>query len=39
MLLAAFATLAVAVAVWAFVEWRSAAPPPPKVTLPGEAAR
>jgi len=39
MLLAALATLAVAVAVWAFVEWRSAAPPPPKVTLPGETAK
>jgi hypothetical protein len=36
MLLGAFAVLVVAVAVWAFVEWRSAPPPPPEVTLPGE---
>jgi len=39
MLLGALAALAVAAAVWAFVEWRSAPPPPPKVTLPGEAPR
>jgi ABC-type transport system involved in cytochrome c biogenesis permease subunit len=39
MLLAALAALAVAVAVWAVVEWRSAPPPPPKVTLPGETPR
>jgi hypothetical protein len=39
MWLGAIATLAVAVAVWVLVEWRSAPPPPPKVTLPGEAPR
>ena len=38
MLLGALATLVVAVAVWAYVDWRSAPPPPPKVPLPGEAA-
>jgi hypothetical protein len=35
MLLGALAALAVAVAVWAFVERRSAPPPPPHVTMPG----
>jgi len=39
MLLAALATLAVAVAMWAFIEWRSAPPPPPDVTMPGEPPR
>jgi hypothetical protein len=38
MLLGALAALVVAVTVWAFVDWRSAPPPPPKVTLPGETA-
>jgi hypothetical protein len=36
MMLGAGATVLVAVAVWAFVEWRSAPPPPPMVVLPGE---
>jgi len=39
MIVGALATLAFAVAVWAFVEWRSAPPPPPKVTLPGAPPR
>jgi len=39
MILAAAATAAVAVAVWAFVEWRSAPPSPPKVTLPDLPAK
>jgi len=34
-LASALATIAVAVAVWWFVEWRSAPPPPPKVEMPG----
>jgi hypothetical protein len=38
MLLGAIATLVVAVAVWVYVEWRSAPPTPPKVPLPGETA-
>jgi hypothetical protein len=39
MLAAAVATLALAVAVWWLVEWRSAAPPPPHVELPQLPAR
>jgi hypothetical protein len=33
-IVSAFVTLALALALWAFIEWRSAPPPPPKVTLP-----
>jgi len=32
--LSALAVLALALALWCFIEWRSAPPPPPKVTLP-----
>ena len=34
-ILSALAALALAVAVWWLVEWRSAPPPPPKVEMPG----
>ena len=39
--LLAFALLAAlfAVGVWSFIEWRSAAPPPPKVEMPGMPPR
>ncbi|MEI9897986.1 MAG: hypothetical protein WDN28_30050 [Chthoniobacter sp.] len=33
--LSALATLLLAVAVWWFVEWRSAPPPPPNIEIPG----
>jgi hypothetical protein len=39
MIVGALATLAFAVAVWAFVEWRSAPPPPPQIPLPALPAR
>lgn len=35
MWLSALAALLLAVAVWWFVEWRSAPPPPPNIEIPG----
>jgi hypothetical protein len=34
-IVSAFVALALAMALWCFIEWRSAPPPPPIVIMPG----
>jgi len=39
MISCAVLVLLFAVGIWSFIEWRSAAPPPPKVEMPGAIPR
>ena len=39
MVVCAVLVLLFAVGVWGYIEWRSAAPPPPKIELPGTPPR
>ena len=39
MIVCAVLVLAFAVGIWGYIEWRSAAPPPPKVEMPGLPVR
>ena len=35
MIVCAVLVLVFVVGVWAYIDWRSAAPPPPKIDMPG----
>ena len=39
MIVCALLVLLFAVGVWGYIEWRSAAPPPPKIEMPGLPVR
>ena len=39
MVVCAVLVLAFAVGVWGYIEWRTAAPPPPKIEMPGAPPR